>query len=82
MAVVVYLVSIVVAVPLCVWELQKLEVRGGVLHRGSAALPRRPLFISEAPDLDSPESLAEHIKTSLSIKPVGFLLPSFSKQVK
>lgn len=25
---VIYLVSIVVAVPLCVWELQKLEVRG------------------------------------------------------
>jgi hypothetical protein len=28
LAVVIYLVSVVVAVPLCVWELQKLEVRG------------------------------------------------------
>lgn len=40
LAVVLYLLSIVVAVPLCVWELQKLEVRG------SRTISRHPLLPS------------------------------------
>ena len=58
LAVVIYLVSIVVAVPLCVWELQKLEVRKRrILHHPPhpifycPAYLRQPFFTPDAQDL-------------------------------
>lgn len=61
LAVVIYLVSIAVAVPLCVWELQKLEVRGACTigcTLPSAFLPIDPIFTMNASRFDILETIS------------------------